>query len=172
MADAAWQMTNSIREVFGKLVVRLMCWSHTHRNYIKKLKSITEVNKKLYKSIDADIQRIQWMAQTNNEFKVLYELLESKYLKGEYSKGEIEQMDLFFSYFREQWGPSSHVCNWYEGAHPYHVGNIQGIESRNLAVKDDFSYRDQLNMTQFVAMMEITECSILGMSCCRFLSPN
>ena len=63
-------------------------------------------------------------------------------------------MDLFFSYFREQWGPSSHVCNWYEGAHPYHVGNNQGIESRNLAVKDDFSYRDQLNMTQFVAMME------------------
>ena len=84
----------------------------------------------------------------------MYELLESKYLKGDYSKGEIEQMDLFFSYFREQWGPSSHVCNWYEGAHPYHMGNNQGIESRNLAVRDDFSYRDQLIITQFVAMME------------------
>ena len=97
------------------------------------------MNKDLYKSIDADIQRVQWMAQTSGEFKVFNDVLEFKYLKGDYSKGEIEQMDLFFSYFREQWGPSSHVCNWYEGAHPYHVGNNQGIESRNLAVKDDFS---------------------------------
>ena len=57
MADGAWAMTNSSREVYGKLV-RLMCWTHTHRNYSKKLPIIRKVNKELVKSLDVDIQKI------------------------------------------------------------------------------------------------------------------
>ena len=44
MADGAWAMTNSSREVYGKLV-RLMCWTHTHRNYSMKLLIIHKLNK-------------------------------------------------------------------------------------------------------------------------------
>ena len=40
MADGAWEMTRSMKEVFGDEVVRLMYWSHTNRNYTKKLKLI------------------------------------------------------------------------------------------------------------------------------------
>ena len=73
MADGAWEMTHSVREVFGDMVVRLMCWSHTNRNYSKKLKSIAKVDKELAKSIDVDINKIQWMVQTEREFENVYD---------------------------------------------------------------------------------------------------
>ena len=153
MADGAWAMTNSSREVYGKLV-RLMCWTHTHRNYSKKLPIICKVNKELAKSLDVDIQKIQWMSQTEDEFRVVFSLLEEKYLKGDFTVKELEQLNIFFDYFREQWGPDSHVSKWYEGAHPYHISHNQGIERRNLEIKEEFSYREQLNMGQFATMME------------------
>ena len=46
------------------------------------------------------------------------------------------------------------MSKWYEGAHPYHISHNQGIERRNLEIKEDFSYREQLNMGQFATMME------------------
>ena len=155
MADGAKEMTKSIREVFGLGEggsVRLMCWSHVYRCYSTKLAPIKKVNKDLAKSIDMDIQNIQWMSQTEEEFKTVYTLLEQKYLEGPYQ--EQVQIQGFFDYFRLQWGPDSPVSRWYEGSYPFHNCTNMGLERRNCDLKDDFSYRDQLNMGQFVGMME------------------
>ena len=103
MADGAKEMTKSIREVFGLGEggsVRLMCWSHVYRCYTIKLAPVKKVNKELAKSIDMDIQKIQWMSQTEEEFETVYKLLESKYLEGPYQ--EQGQIQAFFSYFRLQ----------------------------------------------------------------------
>ena len=159
MADGAKEMTKSLREVFGlgeEGIIRLMCWSHTHRNYTKKLIPIRRINKVLSQQVDNDIQNIQWMIQSEQEFLAVYTLLEAKYLEveGQYTEQEQEKLTEFFSYFRTQWGPESHVSKWYEGAFPFHCCNNQGLERRNCALKDDFSYREQLNMGQFVNMMQ------------------
>ena len=92
------------------------------------------------------------MSQTEEEFKTVYTLLEKKYLEGPYP--ETVQIQGFFSYFRLQWGPDSPVSKWYEGSYPFHNCTNMGLEQRNCDLKDDFSYRDQLNMGQFVGMME------------------
>ena len=154
MADGAWEMTRSMKEVFGDEVVRLMCWSHTNRNYTKKIKSISKINKNLAKEIDIDICKIQWMVQTEQEFINVYELFEKKYMEGNFIGKEKEAIEIFFSYFRAQWGPGSHVSKWYEGANPFSISSNQGVENKNLEIKDDFSYRERLDMTKFVKMQE------------------
>ena len=75
-------------------------------------------------------------------------------MKGNYSEQELEKLSAFFDYFRVQWGPDSHVSKWYEGAHPYHPSHNQGLERYNRTIKDYHSYREQLNMGDFVSMME------------------
>jgi hypothetical protein len=37
MADGAREITNAGLEVFGELLIRLMCWSHVYRNVRPKL---------------------------------------------------------------------------------------------------------------------------------------
>ena len=46
------------------------------------------------------------------------------------------------------------IPKWYEGAHPYSIASNQGVENKNLEIKDDFSYRERLDMTKFVKMQE------------------
>ena len=154
MADGAWEITKGLLEVFGEEVNRLMCWTHVYRCYSKKLGPIKKTNKDLAKLLDTDIHNLQWMCQGEEEFVVLFKLLEEKYLKGNYSEQELEKLSAFFDYFRVQWGPDSHVSKWYEGAHPYHPSHNQGLERYNRTIKDDHSYREQLNMGDFVSMME------------------
>jgi hypothetical protein len=94
------------------------------------------------------------MVQSEEEFEKVYNLLEEKYLGGDYSEEELQKMNVFFSYFRKQWGPGSPLFRWYEGANPYHCSNNMGLEKRNDVIKSDFSFRKQLNMSQFVSVME------------------
>ena len=119
MADGAKEMTKSISLVFTigeNGTVRLICWSHVYRCYIKKLGPVKKINKDIGKDIDHNIQNIQWMSQTDDEFRSVYGLLERKYIEGPYTEVEVEQIKIFFAYFRLQWGPDSHVSKWYEGA--------------------------------------------------------
>ena len=99
MADGAAEITKSLREVFGLYgindgeTLRLMCWPHTYRNYSKQLAPIKEINKKLAKDVDNDIQNIQWMVQSEEEFSKVFLLLEEKYLDGDYTEEEIKNGD-------------------------------------------------------------------------------
>ena len=43
---------------------------------------------------------------------------------------------------------------WWEGANPYQVSNNQGIESKNLEIKEIHSFRERLEMGSFCEMVE------------------
>ena len=154
MADGAWEITKGLVEVFGDEVTRLMCWTHVYRCYSKKLGPLKKSNKDLAKQLDKDVHNLQWMCQGEEEFVVIFKLFEDKYSKGNYSEQDLEKLITFLEYFRVQWGPDSHVSRWYEGAHPYHPSHNQGLERFNRSIKDDHSYREQLNMGDFVSVME------------------
>ena len=80
MADGAWEITNGAKNVFGLNTIRLMCYSHAYRNIHPKLAPIRTENKTLGESILSDIEAIQWMCQTPEEFKILIPLLKQHYL--------------------------------------------------------------------------------------------
>ena len=90
MADGAHEITRSLREVFGldeEQTRRLMCWSHKYRAYSKKLIPVKKLDSKVAGEINNDILKIQWMVQSDEEFKVVFKLLEQKYMeKGEYTE--------------------------------------------------------------------------------------
>ena len=157
MADGAHEITRSLKEVFGldeEEIRRLMCWSHKYRAYSKKLIPVKKLDSKVAAEINNDILKIQWMVQTDEKFKVVFKLLEKKYMKkGEYTKGMQIVINAFFKYYRIQWSPNSHVALWYKGVFPFHCSNNQGLEKRNCDIEDNWSYRAQLNMGQFVAVM-------------------
>ena len=73
---------------------------------------------------DYDIYNLQWSA-TNDDFEILFDDLEAKYLSESNShvlkEEEKAALETFFSYFRKVWGPASPIHRWFEGAHPYHV---------------------------------------------------
>ena len=157
MADGAHEITRGLKEVFGlseEETRRLMCWSHKYRAYSKKLIPVKKLDAEVAAKINNDILKIQWMIQTDKEFRVVFKLLEDKYVeRGEYTEDLQAQINSFFRYYRTQWGPDSHVALWYEGAFPFHCSNNQGLEKRNCDIKDNWSYRSQLNMGQFVSVM-------------------
>ena len=131
-----------------------MFQAHKYRAYKPKLASLRKVNKLLADEVDSDINNVQWMLTSKKQFRVVYDLLEGKYINGDYSGEEKDLLSIFFKYHRQQWGPDSHVCFWWEGANPYHVSNNQGIESKNGEIKDIYSFRERLNMGSFFEMVE------------------
>ena len=81
MADRAYEITKSLREVFGldeEETRRLMCWSQKYGNYSKKLIPIKKLDQKVAAKINNNILKIQWMVQTKNEFKAVFKLFEKK----------------------------------------------------------------------------------------------
>ena len=98
------------------LRTRLMCWSHVYRNIRPKLASVRKVNKDLAASILSDIEALQWMTQTAAEFNRLTDLLVQHYSTNPaLTATELDHVSTFFAYFLQQWGPGSHVQNWYAG---------------------------------------------------------
>ena len=63
-------------------------------------------------------------------------------------------LEEFFSYFREQWGPDSHVKMWYEGAHPRSVSNNQGIEGTNKSIKQDHTFKRRCPLGTFMDVVD------------------
>ena len=154
LADGAWELTNAGRAVFGNDIKRLMCWSHKYRAYKPKLAGLRKINKLWADNLKEDIIKIQWMLTSFNEFICVYEHLQSKYLKDtNFTSEEKELLKTFFCYHRSQWGPNSHVSLWWEGANPYQVSNNQGIESKNLEIKEIHSFRERLEMGSFCEML-------------------
>ena len=156
MADGAWEITKAGKEVcvvvflqsfplilahstlaeikmfpsiqvFGEEGIRLMCWAHVFRNVRPKLAAIRKANLALGESILADIESIQWMAQSEAEFDVVCNQLKSHYLEQELSERERTLVTDFMDYFLSQWGPGSHTAQWYAGAHPFSLTNNQVI---------------------------------------------
>ena len=112
-------------QVFGEDGVRLMCWSHVFRNIRPKLAAIRKANAALGASMLADIESIQWMAQSEAEFELVCEKFKSHYLEQDLGEVERKLVTDFIEYFLSQWGPGSHAAGWYAGAHPFSLTNNQ-----------------------------------------------
>ena len=102
-----------------------MCWAHVFRNIQPKLTAIWKANAALCASMLADIESIQWMAQSEAEFELVCEKFKSHYLEQDLSEVERKLVTDFIEYFLSQWGPGSHAAGWYAGAHPFSLTNNQ-----------------------------------------------
>ena len=116
-------------QAFGEEGVRLMCWAHVFRNIRPKLAAIRKANPALGESMLADIESIQWMAQSEEEFNMVCEQYKEHYLQQELTELERKLVTDFITYFLAQWGPGSHAAQWYAGAHPFSLTNNQVIFS-------------------------------------------
>ena len=146
-----------------------MCWSHVYRNIRPKLATIRKSNKLLGESILSDIEALQWMCQTAAEFNRLTTLLVEHYnTNSSLSATELDLVSAFFDYFLQQWGPGSHVQNWYAGnqsikskrkslhfihcagSHPFAVINNQGLEGTHAQYKKDHTFRSEVSLPEFM----------------------
>ena len=109
MGDGAQEITNAGEEVFGDEGTRLMCWPHTYRNLLKRMAALRNSNPKLQQQLMNDIQNLQWSCHSEKSFLVVFDLLENKYVHGDFISQEKLLLANFFEYFRGQWGPGSHV---------------------------------------------------------------
>ena len=109
MGDGAQEITNAGIEIFGDSGTRLMCWPHVYRNIVPRLSQLRKMNRALADTVLEDIEFIQWSA-VKESFDVLFDLLEKKFIDNhEYTTEENKELIAFFVYFRNQWGPGSHV---------------------------------------------------------------
>ena len=108
-------------------ILRLMCWSHTHRAILPQIKR--NKNKEIEKSLLKDIEEIQWSANMYT-FDKMIDLVEEKYVKSKaIDHTVIESLEDFFSHFRSTWVHSKEKY-WFEGAHPFGSSNNPGIEGQ------------------------------------------
>ena len=97
-------------QAFGEEGVRLMCWAHVFRNIRPKLAAIRKANPALGESMLSDIESIQWMAQSEEEFNMVCEQYKEHYLQQELTELERKLVTDFITYFLAQWGPGHSSC--------------------------------------------------------------
>ena len=144
--------------VLGPDCVRLMCWSHVHTKYFNKLKKLKNAQRR--KEVDEDLKKLQWTVQSAAEFRTVLDLLAQKHMQKSHESKDENATDTaalrdFLEYFWEQWGPDSHVANWWEAAHAFAISNNQGVESKNNTIKDIYSFRERLLMGEMVVMVAL-----------------
>ena len=153
IGDGAKALSKAGREVFSDLerCHRLMCWSHVHRNIVPKLKTIGTFNKELAGNILNGIVDLQWSVHNEASFRKVYSLLEKKYL-GKHSQVVNATLAKFFAYMRSVWIESEEF-RWYEGAHPWHISNNQGVEGKNKNIKESHTFRRRLELGELFDVM-------------------
>ena len=83
-----------------------------YRNVTPRLGQLRKINRKVADDLLADIEFLQWSAHENS-FRIVFDLLERKYCdSATFSSSEQSELKDFFAYFREQWGPDSHVSGY------------------------------------------------------------
>jgi hypothetical protein len=101
----------------------------------------------------ADIKTLQWMMQTDVEFQLCIKLLVKHYSNLKLPKDIKKAVVEFFDYFVKQWGPGSHVQNWFAGANPFGVSNNQGLEGTHKEVKKNHTFRSLLRLGEFFGVV-------------------
>ena len=77
--------------------------------------------------------------------------MEKKYL-GQYDDILNGVLGNFFLYMRKVWIDSTEF-RWYEGAHPWLISNNQGIEGKNMAIKQSYTFRRKLELGELVSVL-------------------
>ena len=132
-----------------------MCWPHVNRNVEPRIKALGKAadNMKLANEVFDDIHTFQWIVSLNS-YEKDFNTLEDKYLKSLiYNEKERKALADFFAYFREQWGPSSKVKNWFEHAHPWHISHNMGMEGLNKDIKKNHTFKNRVGLGQLFEIL-------------------
>ena len=157
LGDGAKAITNAGKNVFSDIVsFRLMCWSHVHSNLLPRLKSILPLDKTVHTSILKDITDLQWSVLNEDSFRHVFSLIEAKYI-GKYNDVMNGILAKFFRYMRKVWVESDEF-RWFEGSHPWHISNNQGVEGKNKDIKLNYTFRKRLELGELIGVL-VTEWS-------------
>ena len=152
MGDGAKAITKAGKNIFDdKSFFRFMFWSHVHARILPQLKRVSAHNTLISDSILADIVDLQWSVLNEETFRKTFKLIEQKYLDKHdvVLNGVLEK---FFAYMRKVW-VDSNECLWFEGAHPWGVGNNQVIEGKNKEIKQSHTFRRRLVIGELVSVL-------------------
>jgi hypothetical protein len=136
-----------------------MCWSHVHSNLLPRLKSILPLDKTVHTSILKDIADLQWSVLNEGSFRHVFSLIEAKYI-GKYNDVMNGILAEFFRYMRKVWVDSDEF-RWFEGSHPWHISNNQGVEGKNKDIKLNYTFRKRLELGELIGVLDtlVTEWS-------------
>ena len=133
IADASLAIRNTFNAVFGEGLIIIMCWAHVRRNIVKHLYLVNET---LKEEIMEDIDTLQ-LSSSEEVFEKAKDLFIKKYKK----------QTEFISYMKDMWF-SSHR-HWYEGAALSTPSHNNGLESHNLVVKKEGTFRERMPLSRF-----------------------
>ena len=151
-----------------------MCWSHVFRNIRPKLAAIRKANAALGASMLADIESIQWMAQSEAEMS---------WCARSSSRTTLSRIS---ARWRGSWSPTSsstslasgalvatlpdgmlvhtpsasptirYVVNFFKcfSIVPFFIQLVQGLEGTHKEVKQNHTFRTELPLGQLIQMLE------------------
>lgn len=135
IADAAWAIRNAFMNEFGGGTV-IMCWFHVLKGVDPKAKSFLP-NQLKQNQFFYDLQKLQ-LCPSREMFEKCSELFIQKW--------NSESTDLM-NYFRENWIDIN--SNWFEGVAKCVPSTNNALESFNLTIKNEQTFRERLEMSLF-----------------------
>lgn len=136
IADAAHQIHNAARKVFGPNIQIIMCWFHMHKCVSDKVPSfLKELSKQ--NQFMADLDKLQ-VAKTPAIFEVALQLFLQKW------RDEAEGL---IDYFERQWVDQNR--NWFESFAKRVPSTNNAMESNNRLIKDEHTLRERMDIGKF-----------------------
>jgi hypothetical protein len=143
MSDAAEAIPNGAKEVWAA-VTRFMCSVHVHQAVGKQCKSIPDIN--IRREIISDINSLA-LCWSNDVAVVATNLFIKKW-----GLNQLPAVIALISNFKDVW-MTDRLFAWYRGKAPKHPVNQNGLESKNKVIKDEYSFRAQLGVLQFLNVL-------------------
>jgi len=136
ISDASEAIRNAFKNIFGEDLLIIMCWAHVRRNVVKHLHLVDE---EFRDDIMNDIDALQ-LASSKEIFDKAMPLFIKKWLTK-------KQKD-FIEYMKEMWF-STH-SNWYEGCAIKTPSHNNALESHNLVIKKEETFRERMPLSRFL----------------------
>jgi len=136
VSDASDAIRNAFKQVFGEEVLLIMCWVHMRRNVAKNLHL---VDAEFRDDLMDDIDTLQ-LASNKDVFD-----------KGKYifiKKWLSKKQKQFIDYMKNMW-LSTHQ-NWYEGVASHTASQNNALESHNLVIKKEDTFRERMPLSRFL----------------------
>lgn len=145
IADAAIQIHNAAKKVFGPNIKIIMCWYHMHRKVADKTPTFLKELSKQTQFL-SDLEKLQ-VAKSPEIFEIALELFINKW--------RVEAEGLI-DYFERQWVEKNR--NWYESFAKCVPSTNNALESNNRLIKDEHTLRERMELGKFrVALFEMME---------------
>ena len=136
ISDASYAIRNGFTNVFGDDTMLIMCWAHVRRNVVKNLHLVAE---EFRDDVMEDIDSLQLASN-----KEIFEKASLLFVK----KWRTKRQYQFTDYMNEMW-LSTHQ-NWYEGIASYTPSQNNALESFNLRIKKEETFRERMPLSRFL----------------------